>query len=186
MLKQGHDCELHLVGTIVRGHADHYNQLVQKADGLPVVFHPDASLEVINDVLLRASIYWHGTGYGVDPSLNPEMCEPFGISVVEAMAAGCVPFVVSNGGPTEFVIEDETGLQYATIEELVVKTAALLRSPVRIASLSDAARKMAQQFSEEAFIRNWQKIALSRENQSSGENTFAATYCPDMGPGYGI
>ena len=141
---------------------------MQKADGLPVVFHPDASLEVINNVLLRASIYWHGTGYGVDPSLKPEMCEPFGISVVEAMAAGCVPFVVSNGGPTEFVIENETGLQYATIDELVVKTGALLRSPERIASLSEAARKKAQQFSEEVFVQNWQKIALSR-NQSGAE-----------------
>ena len=178
LLKRGHDCELHLAGTIVRGHADHYDQMVQKAEGLPIVFHPDASLEVINNVLLRASIYWHGKGYGVDPSLKPEICEPFGISVVEAMAAGCVPFVVSNGGPTEFVIEDETGLQYATINELVAKTAALLRSPERVACLSDAARKMAQQFSEEAFVQNWQKIALSRESIEWRGDLDS----PDMGP----
>ena len=156
---EGINCELHLVGTVHAGHLQHYNELVQKGKGLPASFHPNASPEVIEDLLSRASIYWHAAGFEVDPTLSPEKCEHFGISVVEAMAGGCVPMVVSNGGPPEFVRERETGFLYSTIEELAAKTKALLNDPTAWATLSAAAVGEAQRFSEKAFVERWRAIA---------------------------
>ncbi len=57
-----------------------------------VKFYPNASAEQKIDLLKRAKIYLH-TMVG----------EHFGISIVEAMALGCVPIVHNSGGMTEFV-----------------------------------------------------------------------------------
>ncbi len=43
-------------------------------------------------LLERAKVYFH-----------PALCEPFGISIAEGMAAGCIPVVHDSGGPQEFV-----------------------------------------------------------------------------------
>jgi O-antigen biosynthesis protein len=161
---QAVDCELHLVGTLHTHHLKHYQTLLQKAEGLPVAIHPNASPDVIADLLSRSAIYWHATGFGVDPKLSPEKCEHFGISVVEAMAAGSVPIVVSNGGPLEFVRERETGFQYSTIEELVAKTKALLDNPLARETISAAAVREAQRFSEETFVEKWRALLVSERH----------------------
>lgn len=64
---------------------------------------PNAERATIMELLGRCGVYVH-TCVG----------EPFGISVVEAMAAGCIPVVPSVGGPSEYVPRD---LQYSSEEE---------------------------------------------------------------------
>ena len=98
--------------------------------------------------------------------VNPEKCEHFGISIVEAMAAGCVPFVVANGGPPEFVIEGETGFQYSNVSELVAKTRALLGDPYLQGKISRSAARKAQCFSEETFIERWRGIVVRPAEKS--------------------
>ena len=71
------------------------------------------------------------------------------------MAAGCIPFVVANGGPSEFVHEGETGFLYTSVGELVDKTLTLLRDPQRMAKVSQAARRRAERFSEANFRAMW-------------------------------
>ena len=67
--------------------------LVKKLDLTErVEFYPNASAHTKIDLLKRAKIYLH-TMVG----------EHFGISIVEAMALGCVPIVHNSGGMTEFV-----------------------------------------------------------------------------------
>jgi glycosyltransferase involved in cell wall biosynthesis len=154
---------LHFIGTVHVGHLDHYYNLQRKAEGLPIKFHANAGPDVLSDLLSRAIIYWHATGFEIDPNVSPEKCEHFGISVLEAMAAGCVPLVVSNGGPTEFVREKETGFQYSTIEELVSKTKQILEDPLGLAAISAAAVGEAQRFSEAVFIEKWRRIGGSQQ-----------------------
>jgi len=72
-----------------------------------VKFYPDASLETKIDLLKRAKIYLH-TMVG----------EHFGISIVEAMALGCVPIVHNSGGMTEFV---PSKYRYETLQEAANK-----------------------------------------------------------------
>jgi O-antigen biosynthesis protein len=161
LTEAGTEVELHLVGALhpQSEHLRLYAGLRRQAEGLPVQFHANASSAILQDLLSRATIYWHATGFGVDPRTNPEYCEHFGISVVEAMAAGCVPFVVSNGGPLEFVREEETGFQYSTLGELVMKTQAVLRDRAWVSAASERVRHEAERFSEFAFKERWRKIA---------------------------
>ena len=79
-------------------------QLIKKL-GLTdrVKLYPDASAEMKIALLKRAKLYLH-TMIG----------EHFGISIVEAMALGCMPIVHNSGGMKEFVPEQ---YRYLTLQE---------------------------------------------------------------------
>jgi O-antigen biosynthesis protein len=167
LAETGIDAELHLVDashSYLKDtlHPDternrRYDQLRQQANGMPVRMHPDTS--GLRDLLYQATIYWHATGFACDPKLNPENCEHFGVSILEAMGVGCVPFVVSNGGPTEFVRDGDTGFQYGTLEELIIKTCDLLRDRARAVAVSERARQEARKFAAPVFMDKWCRIA---------------------------
>ena len=53
---------------------------------------PNVDRERLRQMLLDSKIYLH-----------PKKNEHFGISIVEGMAAGCIPIVHNSGGPKEFV-----------------------------------------------------------------------------------
>jgi glycosyltransferase involved in cell wall biosynthesis len=57
-----------------------------------VTFETDVCLNNLLSIMREAKVYFH-----------PVVGEHFGISIVEAMAAGLVPIVPDVGGPTEFV-----------------------------------------------------------------------------------
>lgn len=111
--------------------------------------------------LLRESFgYVHGTGAFLAPDERPELCEHFGISIVEGMACGCVPLVYRLGGVFDVLRVPERGIAYATREELIDGYA-------RIASLYDtrAARRIqqgnrdaARQVTQDAFTRKLKGI----------------------------
>ncbi len=77
----------------------------------------DASRWEMERALYAADAYVHCAGYGVRPSINPEMAEHFGISIVEAISAGCYPVVVAAGGPGEIIRKANVGASYASIDE---------------------------------------------------------------------
>jgi O-antigen biosynthesis protein len=163
LIANGAAAELHLVGALRTQpeHIWHLSELRRKARGLPIEFHVNASPAIIRDCLSRATICWHATGFGIDQQTEPERCEQFGIGVVEAMAAGCIPFVVANGGPSEFVHEGETGFLYTSVGELVDKTLTLLRDPRRRVVISQAATRRAEYFSEASFKVMWRTRLLT-------------------------
>src|SRR5262249_13802674 len=137
----------------------YYDELRRQADAIPVCFHPDAS-DLLN-LLPQATIYWHATGFDCDQKLNPENCEHFGVSILEAMAAGCIPFVISNGGPTEFVHDGDSGFQYGTLEELIIKTRDLLQKPARISAIRERAVREARKFATPAFEEKWRRMVVA-------------------------
>ncbi len=167
----GIHAELHLAGELHSyskyllhpdpEHSRRYEALRQQAEGLPVCFHPDMSPDGLRDLLYRATIYWHATGFDYDHKLNPENCEHFGASILEAMAVGCIPLVVSNGGPTEFVRDGDTGFQYATLEELIIKTRDLLQNPTRTTAMRERAMLEAQKFSTPVFEEKWRRMVAA-------------------------
>jgi GT2 family glycosyltransferase len=162
LIAQGISAELHLVGTLhsQAQHVSHFGTLRHIADDLPVHFHINASHSVLTELLSCSAIYWHATGFGVDAQTYPEQCEHFGISILEAMGSGCVPIVVANGGPIEFVRENETGFHYTKINELVATTCKLLRDREKLATISKTSAKEVHQFSEASFKRKWREIVL--------------------------
>ena len=103
----------------------------------------------------RASIFWHASGYGEDQNTRPIYVEHFGISTVEAMAAGCVPVVINKGGQAEIVEHGVSGFLWETLNELRDYTTRLIGDDDLRAKMSDAARKRAQLFSRETFVEKF-------------------------------
>lgn len=103
----------------------------------------------------RASIFWHAAGYGEDQNIRPIFVEHFGISTVEAMAAGCVPVVINKGGQPEIVEHGVNGFVWETLDELRDYTTRLINDDALRAKMSEAARKRAQVFSSESFVANF-------------------------------
>jgi glycosyltransferase involved in cell wall biosynthesis len=102
-------------------------------------------------LLGRATIFWHATGFGEDTDARPELAEHFGISVVEAMAAGCVPVVVNKGGPAEIVEHGKSGFVWSTIRELQYFTRLLTCDRGLSTDMAAAARARADLFSQQRF-----------------------------------
>jgi glycosyltransferase involved in cell wall biosynthesis len=113
-----------------------------------VVANP--SRERLMHILSKASVYWHAMGYGEDE--DPLRMEHFGISTVEAMAAGCVPVVIKRGGQPEIVRHGVDGFLWETIEELQGFTTLLVRDIELRSSMADSARRRAQLFNKQRFV----------------------------------
>jgi len=111
---------------------EYSNQLSKRAPSNGVtIFNP--SKEAYHKLLGEAKVYLHLM-----------QREHFGITVVEAMSASCVPVVHDSGGPREIV--RQVGFRWQVAEDIPsMVDAAMKRSP------SSEARRRAQDFSVEKF-----------------------------------
>jgi len=140
-----------IVGGCDAANRDYALAVKRAARGLPVEVHVNAPGAVVEQLLGEATLYWHGAGLGEDVEQHPERFEHFGISVVEAMAAGAVPLVFGAAGPGEIVQDGTNGAHWSRLGELGELTEALVAAPERISELSRAAVQRAADFSATAF-----------------------------------
>jgi glycosyltransferase involved in cell wall biosynthesis len=149
---------LDLVGSLrtdVAADAAYLDELRRLAEGLPVRFHVNADLEDVRALYARASLYWQATGCGADPETQPQHFEHFGMSVVEAMAAGAIPVVIRAGGILEIVADGETGFFWddaAGLVRLTREVASLPETtlaPIRRRAIESAARFSRNRFATE-------------------------------------
>ncbi|MFP3984600.1 MAG: glycosyltransferase [Candidatus Bathyarchaeia archaeon] len=89
---------------------------------------------------------FHALSHYLHLSLN----EPFGITVVEAMASGCIPIAHKSGGVTEYLPED---LLYASSSEAAQKIDAGVG--LQDSELKKMLRKTAEKFDEEKFRKKF-------------------------------
>jgi glycosyltransferase involved in cell wall biosynthesis len=137
------------------GHKPYFEKLTALAalSGAHVI--ANAPRNELTSLYERASIFWHAAGYGEDQNTHPIFVEHFGISTVEAMAAGCVPIVINKGGQPEIVEHGVSGFLWETLNELRDYTTRLIHDEDLRARMSEAARKRAQLFSRETFVANF-------------------------------
>jgi glycosyltransferase involved in cell wall biosynthesis len=98
-----------------------------------VIVNPNR--EVYQEILSRSRIYLHLM-----------KGEHFGITVVEAMSAGCVPVVHASGGPREIV--GDSGVLWQKLEEI---PRLLSVADSAFDSLSERSMSRARSFSQEKF-----------------------------------
>jgi len=151
------DWRLVLAGSDREGKefVDHLREL---ARGYPIEIQTNLHFNKLKRLYGRAKIFWVAAGFGVDENREPEKVEHFGITTVEAMAAGCVPVVINQGGQPEIVKEGQNGLLWKNQAELVSQTFKLIDNRLLWRKLSAAAQKRAQDFSEEKFCYGLQRI----------------------------
>jgi glycosyltransferase involved in cell wall biosynthesis len=142
------------------GHKTYFEKLSALAAVSGAYVIANIARKELTSLYERASIFWHAAGYGENQNTRPIFVEHFGISTVEAMAAGCVPVVINKGGQPEIVEHGVSGFLWETLNELRDYTTRLIRDDDLRAKMSDAARRRAQLFSRETFVENFVRRLL--------------------------
>ena len=105
-----------------------------------------APLRKVKDLLGRAKVYAHC-------ALN----EHFGITIVEAMAAGCVPVVHDSGGARE-IVTNNVGYKWDTVSEATRQITNLIEDDALRRKFSQAAVARSSLFRPEAFESGMAKV----------------------------
>jgi glycosyltransferase involved in cell wall biosynthesis/SAM-dependent methyltransferase len=162
--------ELHLVGGCSGKDREYGVACRAAARGLPVVLHFNAPGRHLDALLAEASVYWHAAGFGEDADRHPDRFEHFGISVVEAMSAGCVPVVFGAAGPAEVVRDGIDGRHFSSIDQLVSITAALIVDPTERERLGCAAEARSQTFGPSLFEERLMAVVDGAMVQATGRH----------------
>ena len=84
--------------------------------------------------------------------------EHFGISTVEAQAAGAVPVVINKGGQKEIIKDKKNGRLWSTKTQLYEITKNLIKNKSEMLRLSKRAVQDSKRFSQERFTKEYEKI----------------------------
>lgn len=153
LYSQNKNYQLIFAGAVKgEGGEDYLNSLKQSAGKLPIKFVISPDFDKLKQLYAKAKIFWHAAGYGIDETREPEKVEHFGITTVEAMAAGAVPVVIDKGGQRE-IITGDTGFLCQSTDEIVASTISLLNSPEKLKSMSENAIQRSREFNTERFIK---------------------------------
>jgi GT2 family glycosyltransferase/glycosyltransferase involved in cell wall biosynthesis len=170
--KLGRKVEFHIAGSSIPDPAQmaYLRDLQDRAEGLPVVFHVNPTNEALSQLYHDACIYWHGTGLGCDLAREPFRAEHFGISIVEAMSAECVPLAFDAGGPREIITHGLDGLLYGSVDSLVEMTIELLQGAhkTRMRDMARRAGATAKRYRVERFSAEARRIIGIDEAVESG------------------
>jgi len=156
------DWKLVLVG---RRHTDEASMryirfLEETVRGYPVELQFDTDASDLLNLLHRAKIYWHATGYDEASGQNPEKFEHFGLSTIEAAQFGAVPVVYNAGGQPEIINHAKNGFLWNTTNELISYTKLLIENENVWYDLSRSAIDSMKIFSKEKQLR-WFVLFLS-------------------------
>ena len=147
-----HNYKLWLAGSTEVGAEKLIHLLCQQASGYPIELSFDLPLSDLKQLYGKSKLFWTASGFGVDEHLEPEKCEHFGISLVEAMAAGCVPLAVRKGGFQEIIQDGVNGFLWDTIDDLIRQTKELTKHPAQVKRLQLKASHRAETFSKQEFV----------------------------------
>ncbi|MBI2617159.1 glycosyltransferase family 4 protein [Candidatus Gottesmanbacteria bacterium] len=126
-------------------------ELKKKSLGLPVEVHVNVPFSTLQSYYQQATIYWHATGYGEDLSSYPERAEHFGITTLEAMASGAIPFAFAAGGQLDVIENGVSGYLWHTPSELIRLTTEIVNNTRLQRDLSYQATMRAKDFSCSKF-----------------------------------
>jgi len=132
------------IGSLSDETSAYYDQLKKSApENVSFVLSP---LRKVRDILGRAMAYVHCAEN-----------EHFGITIVEAMAAGCVPIVHDSGGPKEIVTSD-VGFRWSNLSVAARQIVMLAENDSLRRELSATASVRARQFRPEVFESEMTRI----------------------------
>lgn len=154
------DWELHLIGSVNEGkvHSNYFNEVLLESKNLPITIHNNVPFSELTEILSKSTIYWHASGLGTNEEKYPVMMEHFGITVVEAMASGCIPIVIDKGGPAEILVNAKIPLLWKNIDELIKTTSFLIKDTKKIEHYRKIAIESSKQYSRESFEEKFKQI----------------------------
>ncbi|MFB3889930.1 MAG: glycosyltransferase [Candidatus Bathyarchaeia archaeon] len=146
-----------LIGTVDAGSEDCLRQLSEQVQRLHVedrvhIFQ-NKPHEFTLKALLNAKVFLH-----------TQRAEAFGMSVVEAMAAGCVPIVPHVGGPWEEILNSQEGVygySYTSPQEAADKIMLLFHDEKLRREVSARAMERAMAFDMTVFDKKFLSVVES-------------------------
>jgi len=150
--------KLILAGGLGVGGREYFNHLKRRTELYPIEILGNPNFETLQRLYGQASIFWFASGFGIDENKFPQQVEHFGMTVAEAMAAGCVPVVVDKGGPKEIIHHREDGFLWQTKKDLEKITLQLIEQNDLLKKISEKVLKSSKRFSKENFCEEFAKI----------------------------
>ncbi len=111
-----------LAGGSEVGRTGFVDELISRAKNWPISILENPPFGELKELFGRAKFFWSAAGYEMNEEREPEKVEHFGISVVEAMAAGGVPLIFKAGGHKEIVETGINGVLWEKMGQLIRKT----------------------------------------------------------------
>jgi glycosyltransferase involved in cell wall biosynthesis len=145
-------------GSGVGADKKYLSDLKKSIGTLPVSLVLNPGLEDLKKLYGRAKIFWSATGFGADEKTQPLKVEHFGISLVEAMSAGCVPVVSDLGGYREIITTGRDGFLCSRPAALGQVTRKLVSHPELLTALSKTARQKSKIFDSVCFTAGLQSL----------------------------
>ena len=147
------DYQFYIVGGVEnkKEHLDYVRRIEELSSGFPIKILKNLEWKRLLELFSRASIFWHASGLGEDGNRHPEKFEHFGITTVEAMAAGCIPVVIDNGGQSEIITDGINGFLFSDLQELKSKTLMICRGEIDSKRISRNAIGSSKRFSSTVF-----------------------------------
>ena len=110
------DWQLHIAGYLSNDSESkiYFNTLKEVSENYPIFMHKNISDKKLTELYNSARIFWHAAGYKNNEKATPEKSEHFGIAVIEAMAAGAVPFVAKAGAMPELIKNRKNGFLWSS------------------------------------------------------------------------
>ncbi len=148
------DWKLVLAGGNEIGADEYLGELKNMSAGYPIDIVESPDIDHLKELYGKSKIFWSAAGFGSNEVENPEKMEHWGITVVEAMSAGCVPVIFNGGGYKEIVRDDIDGFLWKTEEDLIIKTKILMGNNKQLHSFELSSKKRAGNFSQDIFEKN--------------------------------
>ena len=149
--------KLVLVGSVEDN--DYFQEVKKLAEDFPIEFYTDISREKLIEFYQKSKIYWHATGYEVDEDVAPEKMEHFGITTIEAMAAGCTPIVLGKGGQLEIIGNELSELLWQTIDQCIDRTIRVINGTLDNEEIDKKVLKRVKKFDDQVFAEKfWQML----------------------------
>jgi glycosyltransferase involved in cell wall biosynthesis len=160
------DFKLILAGGLKKEDNQYFLKLKKIAgNDQSIIFKPNISLDELYKLYGLATYFWHFAGYGVDELKNPDQVEHFGLSPLEAMAAGCLTFCYRAGGPKETIADGKTGFLFSDEKELLKKMVAINIQENQQKLIRKNAQKYIQDnFSYEVFKKRVKQLIIKNNH----------------------
>jgi glycosyltransferase involved in cell wall biosynthesis len=145
------DWKLVLAGGTEVGVDDYVRKLRRSAKNYPIRILESPSFSQIKELYGKAKVFWMASGYGIEEKKNPKKVEHFGITTVEAMAAGAVPIIFAAGGHKEIIADGENGFLWKDTNSLLKSTKRVIEEKGLVKKLSTKAKIDSRVYEYERF-----------------------------------
>jgi glycosyltransferase involved in cell wall biosynthesis len=143
--------KLILAGGSEVGARKYLKRLKKLSKSYPIEIIESPNFREILSLYGKAKLFWSAVGYGVDEDKDPKKVEHFGISVVEAMAAGAIPLAYNAGGHKETIADGKSGYLWSKKSQLAQKTIKIISDLKLLKRLAENSRDASRVYEFDRF-----------------------------------